>query len=541
MNSDEFQLEDILIIIRRRILFFLIPVIVLTPIGLIAVMLLPPQYMAQGTILVESQQIPEEFVPSTINSYAQERIQVIRQRVMTRERLLSVAAKYKLYDDRPDMSGSEKVADMRAHLGVRLISVNPGNRYRQQDGTIAFEIFYSDRSPQKAYLVANEFMTLFLTEDVRTRKEGASDTTEFFDQEARRMRAAVDELETRISAFREANSDALPEHLDLRTRTLDRKTQELSDAEDQLALLDEERRALESQLSSYISGSNLGPTGPAQELAKLKSQLATLRAEKTEAHPDVAAIRTQIAALERQAGPSAKIVELRAALEEQDAKIAAALAAEDVDLVAELRTKAIRFRQELGQQLIKEASSGSGDFVVAQMQSRLEIIASRYESTIAEIAELQDEIETLQDQIARTPDVARGLGVLVRDQANLEKQYQLTQGKRQQAITAENLEDGQKAEKFSILEPAVPPETPSSPDRLKLSILAVFVAFGAGGACAGAAEIIGGTLRGKSHLATITDEQPIAVIPYIPAEGERRFLLTSFVPTSQGKRSPAAA
>lgn len=89
--GDEFTLEDAIIIFKRRILFFLIPALVIAPIGVIGVMLLPAKYTAQGTILVESQQIPTDFVRSTINAYAQERIQTIRQRVMTRNRLLEVA------------------------------------------------------------------------------------------------------------------------------------------------------------------------------------------------------------------------------------------------------------------------------------------------------------------------------------------------------------------------------------------------------------------------------------------------------------------
>ncbi len=517
------QLEDLLIIVRRRLWFFLVPTLVSLPLALLAVFLLPPRFTAQGTILVESQQIPEELVTSTINSYAEERIQVIRQRVMTRERLLGVADKYDLFAKRADLSGTEKVDLMRDRLDVSLISANAGNRRRRDDATIAFEVSYSDETAKKAYLVANEFITLFLTEDVRARKDGASDTTEFFEQEAKRMLSAVQEIERRISDYRNAHADALPEHLELHTRDLDRSTDALGDAEDQMEILDDERRSLETQLSSFIAGGGAPRDGPAQELTQLRSNLAALRAEKTDQHPDVAALRSQIAALERQLAPSAEMKSLQAALKTAEETLEAARRSNDgtTDLEA-LRAEVRRLRKEFSAQLIEEASDGSNDFLAAQIQTRLETVNTRLASTAAEIDDLKEEIASLQDRIARTPAVGRDLAVLERDQRNLVAQYQSVQSKRQNAITAENLEDGQKAEKFSILEPAVLPEEPSEPDRMKLSVMAVMAAFGFGAACAGVVELLSGALRGRSHLSALVDEAPIAIIPYIEAENERR-------------------
>jgi len=50
--GDEFSLEDALIILQRRFLYFLIPVLVIAPIGVLTVMLLPAKYTAKGTILL---------------------------------------------------------------------------------------------------------------------------------------------------------------------------------------------------------------------------------------------------------------------------------------------------------------------------------------------------------------------------------------------------------------------------------------------------------------------------------------------------------
>ncbi len=538
--EDTFKLEDVFIIIRRRILYFILPVLVFAPLGLVAVMLLPPKYAAEGTILVESQQIPEELISSTINSYAQERIQVIQQRVMTRQRLLNVADKYDVFSDRDDFTSSEKVAHMREALNVSLISVRNGHN-RRDDATIAFKVEYRDRNPEKAYLVANEFITLFLSEDVRSRKDGASETTEFFEQEARRLRTSIDDLESRIATFKTENADALPEHEPLHMQKLDRATVDLRAAEDRAMLVDEERRALEQQLSSYLAGATT-TTGPAQELAMLRVSLAALRADKTDAHPDVQAAQAQIASLERQLKPSETIQSLNAALSDAEANLQTLIRAEDTDeqAIRDARRELDQLRATLSAQLMEEASNGSPDFLVAQIQSRLDLANSRYNAAQRDIDDLKALTAEMQGRLERTPAVARSLAALTRDHQNLDAQYQQTQAKRQRAIAAENLEDNQKAEKFSILEPAVRPDEPTSPDRLKLSFLAIAFAFGVGGASAIASEVLMGTIRGREHLKQIMGDDPIVVIPYIEAPGEKRFSLKSFgLRPAHGARAPA--
>jgi len=296
--GDEFTLEDALIILQRRFLYFLIPAILLAPIGIIAVMLLPAKYTAQGTILVESQQIPTDFVRSTINAYAQERIQTIRQRVMTRNRLLEVADEYELFPRALGLSETERVKRMRNNLKVDLIttSANRGSG----DGTIAFTVAYTDRDSRKSYLVANKFMTLFLDEDVRARTAGASNTTEFFERETGRLRNAVAQLEDRVSKYKAENSGALPEHLNMNLDMLERLQRELSTAQSSISQLEEERRFLENQL---ISGAN-GDNSMSAELARLESELARLRATYRDSYPEVVAKRDEIAALKARMAPS---------------------------------------------------------------------------------------------------------------------------------------------------------------------------------------------------------------------------------------------
>ncbi len=521
--GDDFKPEDLLIIARRRFWFFVAPIALLAPLGVLVALMLPAKYTAVGRMLVESQQISEDLVRSTVTTYARERIQVIRQRVMTRERLLQIADDFDLFADQPDMSDTQRVSAIRERLVLDLISVNPGNRRRDVDSTIAFTVSYTDGSPRKAFAVANEFMTLFQTEDAKTRTRGATETTEFFVQETKRLRSLVDSLETQIAGYKDANSDALPEYLDMHAQQLDRASNDLAAVQTAILSAEEDMRALELELASYLAGGD-GEDGPAQEISRLKAALAALRADKTDAHPDVRALRDQIGALEAQLQPSAEITRLRQALDAADAALREARGAvePDAEEIAGLAEAAKVARQRLSAQLSREASNGANDFIGAQLQGRIEVAANRLDALNEQADTLRARVVDLRARIARTPDVQRGLQILRRDYENLDAQYNQVLAKQQQAIIAENLEEDQKAEKFIILEAAVLPDEPSSPERGKLIFLALLGAVGVGGVAAVGAELLNATVRGRDHITALTNEAPIAVIPYIRTENERR-------------------
>src|SRR5262252_5417433 len=82
---------------RRRI----VPIIAVSVVVLAAavpiVFAWPALYRSSAKILFEEQEIPREYVRSTVTTIADERIQVITQQVMTRSTLMQIIEKYNLY------------------------------------------------------------------------------------------------------------------------------------------------------------------------------------------------------------------------------------------------------------------------------------------------------------------------------------------------------------------------------------------------------------------------------------------------------------
>src|SRR5258708_35651377 len=84
-------------IARRRIFFFATPFVLIFAVGALVVAIQRPIYLSEGKILVETQEIPADLVRPTVTDTANQRIQVIQQRIMTRDNLLATVNKFGLF------------------------------------------------------------------------------------------------------------------------------------------------------------------------------------------------------------------------------------------------------------------------------------------------------------------------------------------------------------------------------------------------------------------------------------------------------------
>ena len=78
-------------VLKRRIFYFLLPFGLISILGLYFAAIQKPKYLSEGKILVESQVVAPDLVRPIVTATASERIQLIQQRIMTRDNLLSIA------------------------------------------------------------------------------------------------------------------------------------------------------------------------------------------------------------------------------------------------------------------------------------------------------------------------------------------------------------------------------------------------------------------------------------------------------------------
>jgi uncharacterized protein involved in exopolysaccharide biosynthesis len=254
-------------LIQRRWLYFVIPFVVIASGGVLAAKLWPAVYFSEGKILVESQQIPMDLVRPTVTSPAQERIQVIEQRTMTRDNLVAIAEKFDLFPEkRKFMSVGEIVEMVRKSTKIAPIETGLDFKQSSRNPTIVFSVGFEYSDPQTAARVANELTTRILNEDLRDRTSRANDTTKFLAREVQKLQADNDALDTKIAEIKFA-----------------------------------QRKAAQDKILAK-------PDEPIPLLGQLKAELAQKSALYSARHPILQALKRQIEAMEREISSSPKDV-----------------------------------------------------------------------------------------------------------------------------------------------------------------------------------------------------------------------------------------
>lgn len=473
----ELTLFDYLSIMRRRAPYLIGTFVVVLLIAIVVAFVIPSAYRSTGTIMVESQQVPDVMVPSAIRNQLDERINVIRQRVMTRDSLLQIINKHGLFkEEARSLTTSELIDKMRDRIAVESIRSDAMTTNRQGQPTIAFTISFEDGRPEVALQVTKDLVTLFLDWNVKLRTEGATETTVFLTQESDKLKAEVDRLEDMIAAYKRQNSDNLPEQLDLRASMLARAENDLYEVERDIRSTNEELRSLEAALSAAKHG--MGEENPSQTLPALQAEYTRLSAVYTESHPDIRALKRKIEVLEKAS------VTPKSGVASTDA-------------------------------------SGRGVYMI---QAKVDATNARLDSLTQQKNMLKGKITQNEHAMMLTPKVAQGLDVLTRDRDSAQKKYEEILGKKMSAKIAESLESESKSERFSLLEPPILPEKPFKPNRMKILGLGFFFALAFSGGVIVALEAIDKRIRGTEAFTHVLGYRPLVVIPYLPIheEGVRR-------------------
>lgn len=478
-DDDQLTFADYIGILRRRAGLAIGGFFGTLAVGVAVALLLPPVYRATGAILVESQQIPTDLVQATVTSYADERIEVIKQRVMTRENLLRVIRKYNLFADAgPTVTPSDQIDEMRKTIDVQLVNadVKPD---RRGSGTIAFRLSFEHKRPEVAQAVANDLMTLFLEENVRVRTQRATQTTEFLTQEADKLKKELDGLEEKIAKYKTEHGRALPENFALGMASMQRLEADLRALERDAADTETELRGLEAQREVAAAGGMPGVTNSATELQRARADVARLSATYTDDHPDVKAARRKVENLAQAAANEAG---------------------------------------SPGSGLRRASTGPEG--MVARIDARIGAMRHRLKLLEGQKSSVRGRLAQMDVTLVRSPDVERGFSALTRDYQSAQRKYEEILAKKMTAQVAENLEGDQKAERFAVLEPPTLPEKPVKPDRRKLLAFSLLLSMVAPVGLVSFMEALHGTVRGVGQISAILGQKPLVNVPLIPVAAE---------------------
>src|SRR4051812_11771743 len=116
---------DILGALRRRRWSGVLVAFIGVGLSVAAALLWPPTYRSIATILIEEPDVPDDLVKSTVSVFAEERLQLIQQRVMTTQNLNEIIDRFGLYSDElATQPRSQVVDEMRRKIDLEVISTD---------------------------------------------------------------------------------------------------------------------------------------------------------------------------------------------------------------------------------------------------------------------------------------------------------------------------------------------------------------------------------------------------------------------------------
>ena len=407
-------LAETLDMLRRRGPLMAGVALALFALTVVVALALPAVYRSTATILIQEQEIPQDLVRSTVTSYADERIQVISQQVMTRATLLDLVDKYGLYGSARQRETAEEILErMRRDIKLTPISADVTDRRTGSatKATIAFSVSYDSEVAANAQKIANELTTLYLNENLKNRQQKAAESTSFLDDELARVGAQISEGEQKLADFKLRNQGRLPELSALNQASSERTEAEVGRLERDVAFLEDRRLQLQAQLADTrpnlpLPGGSGAALEPEDRLRALRAQLLSLQGVYSDDHPDVKRVRREIASLSasarRQSDAEERAQQL-AALNRQLATLRQKYSDEHPDVIRLRRTVAGIESALAGPPVLAPEAQAQLDALKAQIAA----LRGRYPDDHPEVLQLKRAYAALDAAARSLPASAR--------------------------------------------------------------------------------------------------------------------------------------
>ncbi|GAB6907121.1 Polysaccharide chain length determinant protein [Desulfosarcina cetonica] len=478
MEEHPLVLGDYVDILKRRKWALAVPAIIVVLVAGLVALLLPSIYKSSATILIEEQDIPAEFVMTTVTGYAEQRIQSTQQRIMSTGRLVEIIDRFNLYPEYKDRWTTEEIVEkMRDDIHLDLISVDTIDRRtgRPTAATIAFTLSYEGKDAATVQRVADRLVSLFLSENLEVRQRQTTETTEFLKEETDRVGAQLAELEEKITVFKAQHVNALPEMLQVNLQSLNSMETNLQRMDEQIRSLREREGYLRTQLSSIPEMED-----PEKERLKvLEMELVNLKSKFTDDYPDVKKLRLEIAELES------------------------------------------RLAKKNGPENRHEQPDNTAYITLA---AQLSSTRAEIKSMLMQKTDMTAKTETYRQRIETTPKIEQAYNALLVDRNNTRAKYEDLLRKAMEANVALGLEKEQKGERFTLIDPARRPEKPFKPNRLAIGLIGVVLGIGAGVGFAAIREFSDQAVRAPQDIARISHLPLLVSIPTIMTPLDRRNL-----------------
>ncbi len=428
---------------------------------------LPPTYTSFAVLLVDEPQIAGDMVDTIVTTDASEQLRIIQQRLMTRANLLEIARDTRVFRNVRNMQPDTVIASMRKRTTLRQPPTRPG-----QTATV-MRISFRARSPEIAASVVNEYVTRILQESNDFRMSRTESTLDFFEQEVEKFSEDIDLQSAKIVAFKRENAGALPGDLVYRQNRRATLQERESRLLREIASLEKQRRDMITlfEETGRVETDESLLTPDQRQLRKLRSDLEQALIVYSENNPRVTLLQNRIAQL-----------------------------AEKVEASG-----------------VKEGQRPATllELTIGEMDQRIQAQKRQLDTVTRNLDELSVSIQA-------TAANAITLSALERDFRNIQTRYNEAVRNLDRARVNERVEVSAQGQRITMLESPTVPQNPSGPNRTVLIATGAAMGLGLAVGFFFLLEVINRYIRRPGEIQNRFGIIPIAVIPYLESQRERR-------------------
>lgn len=444
MDSPTFHPLDYVSVLRRRMWWFIAPVVIAVLAGAALVTWLPRLYRTQATLGVSLPALSPELLKQNARVNDNERARAITQTLYSPAVLERVVR-----EEGFDKAMPVKDAAARVRSGIAVAVIKP--EQNQPPGLDQFSIAYSDAAPEVAQRVANRLADVFVQESSRKREVRAEETSAFIGQQLDASQGRLSVLEGRLRTAKESFMGALPEQTTANVAMVTGLQQQLETTGNAMRGEQDRLSMVERQIATMRAGAAnempvpgiLATASPAAvRVVQLERELEVARGTYTDKHPEIVRLKDDLAAA-------------RAAVTAEQGR-------PESERVATLRV-----------------DPGYRALLADAERARLRIRdLQRQESNI------RAQIGMYRARVDSAPRVEQQMASLQREYDIEKVQYSELMNRKRNAEIAENLERSRGGELFMVLARAPFPTTPDWPKPVRLWTLTLLLGSVVGGALA---------------------------------------------------------
>jgi len=499
-GSDQFPLDHYLQLVMHR-KWLIVGVWLLVSLATVVVSFrLPDVFTSETLILVDPQKVPEAYVKATVTGDVRNRLGTLSQQILSQTRLQTIIETLHLYPEerKKGLPREDIITKMRSDISVRVVSDFGGAQDLQ-----AFRISYSGPEPRLVAQVTNQIAQSFIDRNLEAREQQASGTTEFLTNQLEVARKNLEEQEAKLRDFKLKHIGEMPKQEPADLQILSQAQSQLQIEADALSRAEQQKSYLQSLMAQSApvvdldEGEQKGPGAKAEgphpvkpsALAQARAQLAELLSRYGEQHPDVKRLKALIEEQEAKEAKTAPIATASAPTTDNTppAKPATRSVVRHINPILQSQLTAIE--AEIGKHQLE--------------QQRLAKVAAAYRSKLEAIPLREQEITELE----RDYEMSRVYYAKLREQ-------QLS------AQTATQMEFRQKGEQFKVLDPALPAEKPSQPNRWLINSVGSLAGLVLGLLLAVAKDLFSMSIISFEDMATAGGLAVLGVVPIIQTQAD---------------------